>query len=43
MEAIALRATGAISLHIYGIALGQRRITDWDHYEEFRRAGLEPD
>ena len=28
----------AISLHIYGIAFEQRRITAWNHYEEVREA-----
>ena len=28
----------AISMHIYGIAFEQRRITAWNHYEEVRQA-----
>jgi len=26
-------------MYIYGISFEQRRITAWDHYEQFRRAG----
>ena len=29
----------AVSMYIYGISFEQRRITAWDHYEQFRRAG----